>query len=132
MDVFARINQLLDETDTTTTGTSMRLPKALIEAASLAVNELGLAPSATALTIDALRNWLEAVVMQRALDEHYAAHPEIRPSLAEVALAAAQLDGHPLANRPKLIRRASIASAIRLISGRVAGPELSSDTQLVK
>jgi len=107
MDSFAKIRELLDDPDTTTTGTSMRLPKSLVEAASLAVKELGLAPSATALTVEALRNWLEFVVMRQALDEHYREHPEVRPSLADVALAAAKIDGHPLAKRAGLIRRAA-------------------------
>lgn len=107
MDAIARINELLDDTDGATKGTSMRLPKALVEATSLAVKELGVAPSSTALTIEALRHFLEARVMQAALDEHYEEYPESRPSLADLAIAAAKLDGHPLATRQKLIRRAA-------------------------
>jgi hypothetical protein len=109
MDAAARISQLLDSTDTATTGTSMRIPSALHEAASIAVAELGVAPSTTALAVDALRNWLEAFVMQAALDAHDERHPGSRPDLAELALVAAELDGHPLASQPRLIRQAAKA-----------------------
>ena len=36
-------------------------------------------------------------------------HPEVRPSLAELAIAAAELDGNPLAATPDLIREAAAA-----------------------
>ena len=45
--------------------------------------------------------------LRAVLDAHYAAHPDARPHLAEIALAAAELDGNPLASRPELIRRAA-------------------------
>jgi hypothetical protein len=102
-----RINELLDSADPSTVNTSMRLPAALREASSLAVQELHAAPSTTALTSGALRTMLEALVMQAVLDAHYAQHPETRPDLADVAIAAAELDGHPLAARPDLLRRAA-------------------------
>jgi hypothetical protein len=102
-----RINELLDSADPATTNTSMRLPAALREASSLAVKELHAAPSTTALTSRALRTMLEAIVMQSVLDAHYGQHPEARPDLADVAIAAAELDGHPLAARPDLLRRAA-------------------------
>jgi hypothetical protein len=41
------------------------------------------------------------------LDVHYRSHPDARPDLAEVALAAAEIVGHPLAARPDLVRRAA-------------------------
>ncbi len=47
--------------------------------------------------------------MQAALDEHFTAHPDARPSLADLAVAAAQLDGHPLASQPDVLRRAAEA-----------------------
>lgn len=78
----------------------MRIPVALRDAAAIAVAELGAASSVTTLTTDALRARLEAIVMEAALAEHYTAHPELRPSLAELAIAAATLDGNPLAERP--------------------------------
>lgn len=85
----------------------MRIPTPLRDAAALAVRELGVAPSATALTTAALRATLEAVVMQAALDDHYEQHPQARPDLADLAVAAAELDGHPLADDPGQLRRAA-------------------------
>ena len=66
-----------------------------------------MAPSATALTTMALRAALEAAVMRAALDDHYAQHPEARPDLADIAIAAAEIDGSPLAADPERIRRAA-------------------------
>lgn len=106
-DAIERISQLLDGDMTETSNTSMRIPTALREAAALAANELKVAPSATALTTMALRATLEAAVMRAALDDHYAEHPEARPDLADIAIAAAEIDGNPLAAHPELIRRAA-------------------------
>ena len=102
-----RISRLLDSDMTETSNTSMRIPTALREAAALAAKELKVAPSATALTTMALRAALEAAVMRAALDDHYAEHPEARPDLAEIAIAAAEIDGNPLAADPDRIRRAA-------------------------
>lgn len=110
MDVLAvldQINGLLDGDDGTTVGTSMRLPVALRDAAALAVDHLGVAPSVTSLTATALRQALETAVMAAALEGHFDQHPEARPSLAEVALALAAQDGSPLANEPDLVHRAA-------------------------
>jgi len=71
------------------------------------VGELGAAPSTTSLTSSALRARLESVVVQAVLDAHYEEHPAARPSLAELAIAAAELDGHPLADEPERLRRAA-------------------------
>jgi len=101
------INRLLDDAGKETTNTSMRLPVALRDAAGIAVAELGAAPSTTALASAALRTTLEAIVMQAALDAHYAEHPEARPSLADLALAAAELDDNPLAQTPELLHQAA-------------------------
>ena len=106
-DVIDRINQLLDSTDPETVNTSMRIPTALREAAALAVKELGVAPSTTVLAANALRTMLEGVVMMAVLERHYEEYPEFRPTLADLAIAAAELDGHPLAQQPELIRRAA-------------------------
>jgi len=103
--VIDRINELLDSTDPETINTSMRIPKALREAAALAVSELGVAPSATVMAANALRTMLEAVVNQAVLDRHYEEYPEFRPTLADLAIAAAELDGNPLAQRPELLRQ---------------------------
>ena len=102
-----RISELLDRDDSATSNTSMRIPATLREAAALAVRELGVAPSATALTTAALRATLEAVVMQAVLDEHYEHYPCARPDLGDLAIAAAELDGHPLAAEPDRLRRAA-------------------------
>jgi hypothetical protein len=102
-----RISELLDHAGQHTSNTSMRIPTALRDATALAVTELGVAPSATALTTAALRSTLEAVVLQAVLDEHYELHPEARPDLGDLAVAAAELDGHPFAAEPERLRRAA-------------------------
>lgn len=105
--VIERISELLDGGELETSNTSMRIPTALRDAAALAVRELGIAPSATALTTAALRATLEAVVMQAALDDHYEHHPQARPDLGDLAIAAAELDGHPLTGHPERLRQAA-------------------------
>jgi hypothetical protein len=45
--------------------------------------------------------------MQAVLDEHYRQHPESRPDLSDLAIAAAELDGNPLASEPELLRQAA-------------------------
>ena len=102
-----RISELLDRGGPETSNTSMRIPTALRDAAALAVRELGAAPSTTALTTAALRATLEAVIMQAVLDDHYERHPGARPDLGDLAVAAAQLDGHPLAAEPERLRNAA-------------------------
>jgi hypothetical protein len=105
-----RLGQLLtflDADDSETIGTSIRLPTNLRSAASLAA-EMGLAESTTELTIAGLRDALEAFAQRAVLDAHYAAHPGARPDLADIALAAAEIDGNPLAARPELLRRAAV------------------------
>lgn len=113
LDVLDRINALLDASDDTTANTSMRLPVALRDAAALAVAELGVAGSTTMLTASALRSALETAVMRAALDAHYAAHPDARPTLAEVALALAEQTGSPLAERPDVLAAAAEQVAVR-------------------
>jgi hypothetical protein len=98
-----RINELLDSTDPATTNTSMRIPNALREAAALAVNELGVAPSATVLAANALRMRLEGAVVLAALDLHFEKYPEARPSLADLAIALAEIESSPLARQPDLL-----------------------------
>ena len=96
--------------------TSVRVPSALHEVARSAV-EAGWASSLTELVVDGLRQRLidlatevlddEAFVEVRsALDEHYAEHPDARPSLTMVAQAAAEIEGHPASERTDLIERA--------------------------
>jgi hypothetical protein len=108
-----RISELLYAAGPETSNTSMRLPTALRDAAALAVTELGVAPSATALTTAALRSTLEAAVLQAVLDDHYASYPQTRPDLGDLAVAAAELDGHPLAGEPDRLRQAAAEIAER-------------------
>jgi hypothetical protein len=113
VDAVERINQLLGGDMEQTSNTSMRIPTALRDAAALAVRELGIASSTTALTSAALRAALEAVVIQAVLDEHYERHPGARPDLGDLAIAAAELDGHPLAAEPERIRQAAAEISAR-------------------
>lgn len=108
-----RLGQLLDSPVPDTSNTSMRIPTTLRDAAALAVKELGVAPSATALTSAALRAALEAIVMQAVLDDHYQHHPEVCPDLGDLAVATAELDGSPLAANPDFLRRAAAEIAER-------------------
>jgi len=106
-DVLDQISELLDADDDSTVNTSMRLPAALRDAAALAVEHLGVAPSTTTFTAAALRVALETAVMTAALEAHYVAHPGARPSLADVALALAAQDGSALAEQPEVVERAA-------------------------
>ena len=102
-----RLLDLLDsESDGETVGTSIRLPVNLREAAALAA-DLGLARSTSELTVGGLRDVLASFAQRAILEEHYRVHPDARPDLAEVALAAAELDANPLVDRPDLIERAA-------------------------
>ena len=103
-DLFALLDGL--DADGPTVVSSVRQPAALKQAVKVAV-DLGLDSNANDATVQALRDRLEAFAQRRALDAHYSAHPKARPSLAEVAQAAAELDGDPLAGQPGLIRRAA-------------------------
>lgn len=47
-----------------------------------------------------------SVRVRAALEEHYAHSGEERSGLAELAIAAAELDGHPAADHPDLVARA--------------------------
>jgi hypothetical protein len=68
MEAIDWLNELLDSLDPETASTSMRMPRALRDAVTIAVTELGAAPSATALTGAALRAALEAIALQAALE----------------------------------------------------------------
>jgi len=104
--LLQRLLDLLDASGEDTVGTSVRLPTNLRDAAAVAA-EMGLAASTTELTVRGLRDALEAFAQRAVLDAHYRAHPDARPDLAEVALAAAEIDGSTLAKRPELVRRAA-------------------------
>lgn len=97
---------LLDVENEETTGTSVRLPTHLREATALAT-ELGLIGSTTDVTVQGIRRVLDGVAQRAVLNAHYQEHPDARPDLAQIAIATAELDDHPLARRPELIRRAA-------------------------
>ena len=113
MAALDEINHLLDEASDETVNTSMRLPAYLRDATALAVTHLGVAASTTMLTAAALRQALETAVMDAALQAHYAQHPDVRPTVADVALALAAQDGSSLAARPELIHAAAAAVLAR-------------------
>lgn len=103
---LGRFLDLLRSTDESTAGTSIRLPENLREAAGLAT-EMGLAASLSELTVKGLRDVLEAISWRLVLEEHYRQHPESRPSLVEVAKAAAAVDDNPILDEPELIEEAA-------------------------
>ena len=105
-----QLNRLLDADDTETVNTSMRLSATLRDAAALAVEHFGAAPSTTMMATGALRHSLETFAMETALRLHYRDHPQAQPSLAEIAHALAVQDGSPLAQHPDLL--AAAASAV--------------------
>lgn len=102
--LFRMLDRLDAEPDTVVTST--RLPRALHDALRIAV-ELGMDASANDATNRALRDRLEVFAQRLALDAHHRAHPDARPSLAELARAAALLDGDPLADQPDLLEQAA-------------------------
>ena len=75
--------------DGPTVMSSVRQPVALKEALKVAV-ELGLDDNANDASVQALRDRLETFAQRRAMEAHYAAHPDARPSRAEIAQAAAE------------------------------------------
>jgi hypothetical protein len=105
--ILEQISALLASEDDSTVNTSMRLPAKLREAAALATEHLGVAPSTTAYTAQLLRSDIEASLLAAVLEAHYEDVPSDRPSLAEIALGVAEIDGNPLAHRPDLITRAA-------------------------
>lgn len=94
------------DTDTATVVTSVRQPAALREAVKAAV-ALGMDATVNDATVQAVRDRVEAFAQRRALDAHYDRYPDVRPTLADQALAAAELDGNPLADDPALLRAAA-------------------------
>lgn len=102
-----RIVALLASDDTESVSTSMRLPASLREAMAIAVDELGLSISSGVLTAQSLRYALSTAVAMEALELHFQQYPELRPTLGELAVAAAEMDGHPLAEEPEVLHRAA-------------------------
>ena len=132
----ASVRRLLEDgwADHRHRATSLRLNESLRKAAEIAV-ERGWAPTFTALVEQGLAARLAEVVAsaaeQAALDEHYAEHPDARPDLWEIAVAAANLDGSALGDHPDVIRRATEALGddadvdriLAWASGALAGAE---------
>ncbi len=104
---MARVDELLaildGLDDSESTVTSFRQPAALRDAVRLAV-ELGLAGSPNEVAVEAVRDRVEAFAHFLALEEHFTAHPHTRPTLGDLAIAAAELDGHPLADHQEFLR----------------------------
>jgi len=112
MSQTADLFEILDALDdSASTVTSFRQPAALRDAVRLAV-ELGLAGSPNEVAVEAVRNRVEAFAQSLALEEHFAAHPHARPTLGDLAIAAAELDGHPLADHHELIRQCADEVAV--------------------
>lgn len=109
-ELFQLVDRFDDDTDSSVTST--RLPTVLHDAARLAV-ELGMDASVNDATNRALRDRVEVFAQQLALEEHYRRHPGSRPSLVQLALAAARLDGDPIAEQPALLEQAAREMAAR-------------------
>jgi hypothetical protein len=84
----------------------VRLSSSLREAVKAAV-KAGMDANPNDAMLNAVRDRLEAFTQRLALDLHYERHPDACPSLAEIAIAAAQLDDSPLAHNHDLLRRAA-------------------------
>lgn len=104
--LFALLDELdgLGAVETGTVVTSVRQPAALRDALKAAV-ELGMASNPNEITVAAVRDRVEAFAQQLALEQHFDAYPHARPTLGDLAVAAAELDGHPLADDARLLRQ---------------------------
>jgi P2-related tail formation protein len=102
--LFAWLDQL--DNDDESTVTSVRQPAALRAAVREAVR-LGMDSNANDATVHALRDRVETFAQRLALEAHYQRHPDARPSLMELAVAAAELDGNDVADDRALLARAA-------------------------
>lgn len=103
-ELFDAVQRLHDEDATVVT--SVRLSNSLREAVKAAV-KAGMDANPNDAMLNAVRDRLEAFTQRLALDLHYERYPGVRPSLGEIAIAAAQLDDSPLAHDHDLLRRAA-------------------------
>ena len=114
LDAATEIGQLLGASvgDRRNKATTLRLNVSLREAAEVAVAH-GWSPSFTALVegslATALGDLVAGIAEQAALDQHYEAHPDAQPELWEIAVAAARIEGRPVADRPDLVQAAEAA-----------------------
>lgn len=102
----ARALERLDEQEGDSVVTSVRVPQGLRRAASV-LQEAGLLSSWNDLLVQGARDRLETIVHRAGLDAHYADHPELRPPVAEVALALARMDASELADQPEIVEQAA-------------------------
>ncbi|MBK5223220.1 MAG: hypothetical protein JJE52_10155 [Acidimicrobiia bacterium] len=112
IETYSELARLLEDAlrDRERTATSLRLNRSLWEAADFAVHR-GWAASLTSLVEQSVATRLAEIASvadeQAALVEHYERHPDARSELWELALAAAEIDGNPVAEHPGLLRRAA-------------------------
>jgi hypothetical protein len=92
-----------EEGSTPPRATSLRLPEAVHRAAMLAT-ELGMDPSLTAATTEALLDRVRRFARGQALAQHLAAFPADEPDLAAVALRRTSGTDHPAASHHDLTR----------------------------
>ncbi len=107
LEAHQQLVRLLDSVNEETVNTSVRFPVCLREAAGIAAKHLGIAPSTSALTVEALRRLLEQTAFDVGLDLFFEASPASRPSLAEVSCALAVLEGWEFAGRDEEITKAA-------------------------
>ena len=100
--------------------TSLRLPEAVHRAAMLAT-ELGMDPSLTAATTEALLDRVRRFARGQALAQHLAGFPADEPDLADVALLRASGTEHPAATHHDLTRAGAQVVATRDPSWARAG-----------
>lgn len=69
--------------------------------------DAGMDANVNEATVSAIRDRLETFAQRLALDMHYEQYPHARPSLFDLAMAAALMDANPLAEDPELLARAA-------------------------
>ncbi len=99
-DLFEALGNL--ESDGRLQATSLRLPKALHDALSIAT-ELGMDSSVSAATREALIGRIRGFARQAAFNAHFAAFPGDTPRLAEVVKRRASGTDHPAARELGLV-----------------------------
>ena len=100
---FLELMENADDAASKSKGTSIRVPTYLLDAhaevAALGFVEGSFNRYAVALVLEDL----EALAFNCALEDHFTAHPDARPSLLQVAIAGAALTNDPLQHRHDLI-----------------------------
>lgn len=102
--------------------TSLRLPERVHRATSLAT-ALGMDPSVTAATSEALLDRVHRFVREQAIAAHLRAFPQDQPPLSAVVARRVSGSDHPAATRPELVTAVADWYAARhpdwALSGRV-------------